>query len=178
LLYLLLKKLLEDAIKNIRAREDEPKKRYRYYSSAETVQLISFGRAIWATQGGPGGGTFGEGVYVTKADDAINVGIGCPMTFEQRLAVVTALQIPRPRQEDPDLISGWVELEQTINGPPVVVDSGPGTTNSTGTVETIIRSPLVPSPGSSLGRMLMLDRPELGITIGFKIVRTCPDSGL
>jgi hypothetical protein len=96
LLYLLLKKLLEDAIKNIRAREDEPKKRYRYYTDSGLLPAIVASNSIWATRGGPGGGTFGEGVYVTKIEDPINQGVGCPMTLDQRQRIVNGLQIPRP----------------------------------------------------------------------------------
>jgi hypothetical protein len=165
---------LEDAIKNIRAREDEPKKRYRYYTDSGLLPAIVASNSIWATRGGPGGGTFGEGVYVTKIEDPINQGVGCPMTLDQRQRIVNGLQIPRPGLENVDLVTGWIELEQTINGPPVVVDSGPGTTNSTGTVETIIRSPLLPISSSPGRKMLLLDQPLLGITIGFKMVQTCP----
>lgn len=181
LFYILLKKFLEDALNNRRPRDDQPKKVYRYYTTGDTLDKVSKGYVIWASMGPPegplppAGPTFGTGVYVTAHDEPINQGVRCPMTYEQRLFIVTQLQIPRPGRENPDSIDGWLEIEQTIEGLPVVVESGPDLVNSRGVQESVIRSPLVPVPANVGRKMLVLDRPNLGITTGFKAVKSCPE---
>lgn len=193
LFYILLKRLLDDALNNRRPRDDQPKKKYRYYTTVSTLEKIVTGDlkygippyAIVSSMGPPGGDappqgpTFGTGVYVSPLDHPLNQGVGCPITFAQSETIANGFQIPRPGEINSSLVGAWLELEQTIEGPPVIVESGPDTVNAAGFRETIIRSPLAPTgilmPSGTYKKQLLLDRPDIGMTVGFRAVKSCPE---